>query len=478
MKAFMDKDFMLNSETAKHLFHDYAEDLPIIDYHCHISPKEIYEDRRFNNICEIWLGGRNDDGTYFGDHYKWRVMRSNGISEDVVTGNADPLTKLKAFAASLEMAIGNPMYVWSHLELKKYFGITTPLTPDTAEEIFNKTSDMLQHDPNLTVRGIIRQSKVHYIGTTDDPIDSLEWHEKLAQVKDLGFQVCPSFRPDKALNIHKAGFIDYMNKLAAAVGKTQLRTVQDVIDALYSRIDYFKAHGCKASDHGIDYVMYRPASEQECDEVFQKAMAGEKLTREEAEKYQTAILVALAKKYHKENIVMEIHFSCERDNNKKMFALEGPDTGYDMISKTISGGNLSAFCSHLNDTDELPKMIVFSLDDGDFRQITTLLGCFQSDEVPGKMQLGAAWWFQDTKSGNLKQFNDLAELGLLGNFVGMLTDSRSFFSYTRHDYFRRLFCNFIADLVENGEYPNNDASLKKIVEGVSYYNAKRYFGID
>ena len=477
MAQFMDKDFMLKNETAKHLFHDYAENLPIIDYHCHISPKEIFEDRRYNNIAEVWLGGKNPDGSYFGDHYKWRVMRSNGVPEETVTGGADPYDKFAAFTKSLEMAIGNPMYVWSNLELHRYFGITEPLTKDNMKEIWDKTSDMLQHDPDLSVRGIIRQSKVAYVGTTDDPVDSLEWHEKLAGVKDLGFLVCPSFRPDKAINIQKAGFIDYMNKLAQSVGKKQLRTTQDVIDALYARIDFFKAHGCRASDHGIDYMMFRPAPMSECDDAFQRAMAGEKISTEEAEKYQTAILTALAKKYHQENIVMEIHYSCTRDNNKKMFALEGPDTGYDMIRKTVSGDNMAAFFSSLNETNELPKTIVFSLDDGDFRQIVTTLGCFQSDEVPGKMQLGAAWWFQDTKSGNLKQFNDLAELGLLGNFVGMLTDSRSFLSYTRHDYFRRLLCNYIGELVEGGEYPDRDASLKKIVEGVSYYNAERYFGI-
>lgn len=478
MKAFMDKDFMLNTETAKHMFHDYAESLPIIDYHCHISPKEIYEDRRYNNIAEVWLGGKNPDGSYFGDHYKWRVMRSNGVPEDKITGDAPAYEKFVEFAKALEMAVGNPMYVWSNLELHKYFGIEEPLTVENAKAIWDKTTDMLQNDPDLTVRGIIRKSNVAFIGTTDDPIDTLEWHEKLAEIKDLGFQVCPSFRPDKAINIQKEGFADYVKKLAEVAGMAAPKTTQDVIDALYNRIDFFKAHGCKASDHGIDYVMYRPATMAECDAAFAKAMSGEQVTVEEAEKYQTAILSALAKKYHKEGIVMEIHYSCTRDNNKKMFKIEGPDTGFDMIKKTVSGDNMAAFFSSLNETDELPKTIVFSLDDGDYRQIVTTLGCFQSPEVPGKMQFGAAWWFQDTKSGNLKQFNDLAELGLLGNMAGMLTDSRSFLSYTRHDYFRRLFCNYVGDLVENGEYPNIDSSLKKLAEGVSYYNAKRYFGID
>ena len=477
MKAFMDKDFMLRNETAKHLFHDYSEQLPIIDYHCHIPPREIYEDRRYNNIAEVWLGGRAADGSYFGDHYKWRVMRSNGVPEEKVTGGADPYEKFVEFAKALEMAIGNPMYHWSNLELHKYFGITEPLTEKNAKEIWDKTSDMLQHDPNLSVRGIIRQSNVKYVGTTDDPIDTLEWHEKLAEVKDLGFMVCPSYRPDKAINITKAGWKEYIGKLAAAVGKDALTSAQDVCDALNDRIDFFKAHGCKASDHGLDYIMYRPCDIEEANRVFAKAMAGEPITTEEAEEYQTTILMSLARKYHKENIVMEIHYSCTRDNNKRMFRLEGPDTGFDMIAKSNCYNEMAALFSALDETNELPKTIIFSLDHNDFNQITTCIGCFQSDEVPGKMQLGAAWWFLDTRDGMEEQMKALGNLGLLGNFVGMLTDSRSFLSYTRHDYFRRIACNLIGEWVEEGEYPNNEDSLKKIVQGISYYNAERYFNI-
>ncbi len=476
MKSFMDKDFCLKNETAKHLFHDYAENLPIIDYHCHIPPREIYEDRRYNNIAEVWLGGRNDDGSYFGDHYKWRLMRSNGVPENVVTGDADPYEKFLAFTKTLEMAIGNPMYHWSNLELHKYFGITEPLTEDNAKEIWDKTSDMLQHDPNLTVRGIIRQSNVKYVGTTDDPVDSLEWHEKLAEVEDLGFMVRPSFRPDKAVNITKAGWKEYIGQLGKAVGR-ELTSAKDVCDALNERIDFFKKHGCRASDHGIDYVMFRPCTMEEADAVFAKAMAGETLTVEEAEKFQTTVLLSLARKYHKENIVMEIHYSCTRNNNARMFRLEGPDTGFDMIAKSTCYNQLAEFFSCLDETGELPRTIVFSLDESDFNQITTCLGCFQSDEMPGKMQLGAAWWFLDTKDGMEAQLKSLGNLGLIGNFVGMLTDSRSFLSYTRHDYFRRIICNVIGQWVEDGEYPNIEKSLKKIVEGISYYNAERYFNL-
>ena len=477
MKAFMDKDFMLKTETAKRLFHDYSENLPLIDYHCHISPKEIYEDRRYNNIAEVWLGGKNPDGTYFGDHYKWRVMRSNGVDEELVTGSADPFDKFLEFTRALEMAIGNPMYHWCNLELKKYFGITEPLTTDNAKEIWDKTSDMLKNDPKLSVRGIIEQSNVKYIGTTDDPVDDLSWHEKIAADKSIGFMVCPSFRPDKAINISKAGFTDYIGKLAKSVGKESLESVSEVCAALDERIDYFKAHGCRATDHGIDYVPFKPGSAGEVDAAFKKAMKGEELSRDEIDKYQTAILLHLGRKYRKEGFVMEIHYSCTRNVNERMFKLEGPDTGFDMIAKSSCGDELAAFLSELDKTDELPKTIIFSLDHNDFNLIGTCMGAFQSPEVPSKVQMGAAWWFLDTRDGMEEQMRSLGNLGLLGNFVGMLTDSRSFLSYTRHDYFRRIMCNLIGQWVEDGEYPDNEASLKKIVEGISYYNAKRYFGI-
>ena len=299
------------------------------------------------------------------------------------------------------------MYHWSNLELKKYFGIEEALTPENAKEIWDKTTELLQNDPNLTVRGIIRQSNVEFVGTTDDPIDSLEWHEKLAQIPDLGFKVCPSFRPDKAVNIQKEGFTDYMAKLAEVVGRP-MNHISDVISALYERVDFFKAHGCRATDHGLDYVPFAA-----CDEA--KAMAGEKLTREEADEYQTYVLLALARKYHKENIVMEIHFSCTRNNNKKMYGLLGPDTGYDMIAKSTCYNQLAELFSALEETGELPKCIVFSLDEADLNQIATCLGCFQSDEVPGKMQLGAAWWFLDTRDGMEAQMKSLGNLGVLGN---------------------------------------------------------------
>ncbi len=405
-------------------------------------------------------------------------MRSNGVPEEYITGDAAPYDKFVKFTESLEMAIGNPMYHWCNLELHKYFGIDEPLTTDNVKEVWDKTEEMLQNSDQLTVRGIIEQSNVAFIGTTDDPIDSLEWHEKIAADDSIKFMVRPSFRPDKAINIQKEGFVDYIKALAKAVGKDSLDTVADIKAALNDRIDFFKEHGCRASDHGLDYVPFALAeSDAELDAILQKAYAGETLTKEEIDKYQTAILLSLGKKYKKEGIVMEIHYSCTRNVNERMFRLEGPDTGFDMVAKSNCADEMAALFSELNKTDELPKTIIFSLDASDFNQIGTCIGAFQSDEVPSKMQMGAAWWFLDTRDGMEQQMRSLGNLGLLGNMVGMLTDSRSFLSYTRHDYFRRILCNLVGQWVEDGEYPDNEKSLKKIIEGISFNNAKRYFNI-
>ena len=476
MKAFMDKDFLLETKTAKNLYHKIAKDMPIIDYHCHISPKEIYEDVRFESLDQVWLGGRQPDGSYFGDHYKWRVMRSNGTPEEYVTGNKSGRERIQKFAEALEMAIGNPMYHWTNLELHRYFGETGYLNSDNAGEVYDRCNKKLQNDPNLTVRGLIRQSGVKMIGTTDDPIDSLEWHKKLAEDSTFDFcKVYPSYRPDKAININKDGFADYIKKLAASVGKESLDTVEEVKEALVQRLEFFKEMGCRASDHGLDYIMFREGTDEEIEAVYKKVMAGGSCTVEEAEKYQTAILVTLGRAYHRLGIVMQLHYSCLRNNNKKRYAEQGPDTGYDMIAQNTCGGAIAELLSALNDTDECPKTILYSLNPADNEQIGTILGVFQTDEIPGKIQMGSAWWFNDTKSGMEEQMKALANLGLLGNFVGMLTDSRSFLSYTRHDYFRRILCNLIGNWVENGEYPNDEKALRRIVEGICYKNAERYF---
>ena len=473
----MDEDFILENETARHLFHDYVENLPIIDYHCHLSPKEIYDDVRFDSLGDVWFGGKTADGGCFGDHYKWRLMRSNGMDEKLVTGRVDELARFKGFADTLSLAVGNPMYHWCNLELKRYFGISEPLTPQNAEEIWNRCNEILANDPDMSARGLIRKSNVRYVGTTDDPIDSLEWHRKIAEDKSVDFLVRPSFRPDKAINITKEGFADYIAKLAESVGKESLQSTQDVIDALLVRLDHFASCGCVASDHGLDYIPFRKLDENECDRAFRKAMAGDAVGIEEAEGYQTAILLALARAYHKHNIAMELHYSCLRNMNEKMFRKLGPDTGYDMIAQNTCGGNIAMLLSELDKTDELPKTIIFSLNPADNEQIGTMLGCFQSSEVAGKIQHGPAWWFNDSKSGMEEQMKSLANLGILGNFIGMLTDSRSFLSYTRHEYFRRIMCNLIGKWVENGEYPADEESLKRIVTGIAYYNAERYFGI-
>ena len=468
MKQFMDSDFLLETPTAKHLYHDYAAKLPLVDYHCHISPKEIYEDRRFDNLAEVWLGG---------DHYKWRVMRSNGVSEDYITGDKPAYERFLKFVEALQMCIGNPMYHWCHLELKKYFGFEGHLTLDNAKEVWDLCNDKLRNDPEFTARGLIRQSNVAMVGTTDDPIDSLEWHQKIAADPTISCKVYPSFRPDKAVDIHKDGFVEYIGKLAASVGKDSLNSAQEVVDALVERIEFFHQNGCRAADHGLGYVMYRPCTMEQADAAFRKAMAGEPLTLEEIEGYQTTLILACARTYHRLGIAMQIHYSCLRNPNARMFAKLGPDSGFDMIASTNCIESLAALLSDLDSTGECPKTIVYSLNPSDNAQIGTLLGSFQGTEVPGKIQHGSGWWFNDTKTGMIEQMTSLANLGLLGNFVGMLTDSRSFLSYTRHEYFRRIMCNLIGGWVENGEYPNDEKNLKKIVEGICYYNAVRYFGL-
>ncbi|MBO6158502.1 MAG: glucuronate isomerase [Firmicutes bacterium] len=477
MKAFIDKDFLLDTETARHLFHDYSENQPLVDYHCHISPQEIYEDRRFENLTQVWLGGKNPDGSYFGDHYKWRVMRANGVSEDYVTGDKPAYDRYIKFVEALQLAIGNPMVHWCNLELKQFFGIEKPLTVENAKEIWDICNDKLQNDPEMTVRGIIKKANVAFIGTTDDPVDSLEWHKKIAEDPTFTVKVCPSFRPDKAINISKPGFAEYIAKLAKSVGKDSLDSAEDVMKALVERLEFFAEMGCRASDHGLDYIPYRPAGLDEVNQIYQKAMAGEVLTVEEAEKYQTAILLCLGKSYHRLDIAMQLHYSCLRNVNKRMYELLGPDTGFDVISQNTCGGAIAQLLSALDENGECPKTIIYSLNPADNEQIGTIIGAFQGTEVPGKIQHGSAWWFNDTKSGMEAQMKSLANLGLLGNFVGMLTDSRSFLSYARHDYFRRILCNLIGNWVENGEYPNLEGNLKRIVEGVSYTNAARYFGL-
>lgn len=464
--SFINENFMLKNGTAKLLYEKYAKDMPIIDYHCHISPKEIYEDKRFDSITEIWLGG---------DHYKWRLIRSDGIPEEEITGPADPKTKFLRFAAALPKAIGNPMYHWCHLELKRYFGYDGVLNQDTAEEVYELCNKKLQ-EPDMSARGIIASSNVKMIGTTDDPIDSLEWHIKLAEDKSFKTKVCPSFRPDKAVNIDKPGFAEYIAALAKSADM-EIKCAEDVKTALTKRLDFFQKNGCLATDHGLDFMVFSPASNDEVERVFAKAMAGETLTRQEASEYKTAVLLHLGAEYAKRGIVMQIHYNVQRNTNQRCFNSIGADTGFDCIATDEGSRELSAFLDALDKDNCLPKTIIYSLNPNDNEMIDTVIGAFQGPEVPGKIQHGSAWWFSDSKIGMEAQLKSLASLSLLGNFIGMLTDSRSFLSYTRHEYFRRILCNVIGQWVEEGEYPFDEKALGKIVSDISYNNAARYFGI-
>ncbi|MCF0104511.1 MAG: glucuronate isomerase [Eggerthellaceae bacterium] len=473
-KAFMDNDFILQTDTAKYLFHNYAENLPLIDYHCHISPKEIFENRKFKDITEVWLGGHLTDGSYFGDHYKWRVMRSNGTPEEYVTGDKSAYERFCKFVEALQLCIGNPMYHWCHMELRKYFGCDLILKSENAKAIWDITKEKLENDTSLTVRGLIKSSKVEFIGTTDDPIDSLEWHKKLADDPSFDVQVCPSFRADRALNIDDPGFLEYLDMLAQAAEMPAIKSVEDVCKALVKRLDFFGDLGCRASDHAFINVPFKLCSEKDCNAILKRALVGEEISASEREIYQTYVMLRLGKEYAARDIAMQIHYSCARNVNSKKHEELRADVGFDVISPNDCGLNIHKLLNELDSEVALPKTILYSLNPIDNELIDSILGAFQTSEIPGKVQHGSAWWFNDTKSGIEAQMISLANLSILGNFVGMLTDSRSFLSYARHDYFRRILCNLLGNWVENGEYPDDNALLKKIVEGISYANAKRF----
>lgn len=467
MKKFMDDDFLLSTETAKKLYHEYAEVMPVLDYHCHISPQEIYEDRKFENITQAWLEA---------DHYKWRQMRSNGVEEKYITGDASDREKFQKWAETLEMAIGNPLYHWSHLELKKYFGYTGYLNSETAEEVWNLCNEKLAQD-DMTARNLIRQSDVTLICTTDDPADSLEWHQKIATDESFDVQVLPAWRPDKAMNLEKPDYTDYLKKLSEVSG-VEINSFKALTDALKKRLDFFEENGCRISDHSLEYVMYAPASDEEIEAIFAKRLAGEAVSRQEELKFKTAFMTVMGKEYHKKNWVMQIHYGVKRDNNRRVFEALGPDAGIDCINNYAPSAEMADYLNALAKTDELPKTVLYSLNPTDNASIGTIIGCFQNSSAVGKIQQGSAWWFNDNKTGMTEQMISLANLGLLGNFIGMLTDSRSFLSYTRHEYFRRIMCELIGAWVENGEYPEDYTALEKIVKGISYRNAVRYFGFD
>ena len=477
MKPFMDQDFLLETGTAQKLFHGYAEKTPIIDYHCHIDPNQIADDARPANITELWLGGRTPSSGYFGDHYKWRLMRSAGVAEKFITGDAAPEEKFAAWAGALQGAVGNPLYHWTHLELQRYFGITEPLTKKNASYIYNACNQRLSQ-PDMSVRGIIKQSNVKLICTTDDPVDDLNAHAKIAADKSCEVTVLPAFRPDKAMRVDKPTFAPYIKKLEEVVGYP-IETMDELRQALLARIDYFEAHGCNVSDHALDSVFCAHASEEELDIVLQKGKQGLPVSEREYQAFHTDLLLTCAKAYKAKNWVMQLHFGCIRDNSSRMYSLLGADTGYDAMNDGFTAKGLAAFLDLLEKQNALPRTILYSLNPADNGVIGTVMGAFQTDsDIPGRIQLGSAWWFNDHKSGMELQLRDLMNLGYIGGFVGMLTDSRSFLSYTRHEYFRRILCNVLGNLVENGEYPWDEEFLGQLVRNVSYENARRYFRFD
>lgn len=467
MKPFMDSDFLLSSQTAQNLYHNYAEKLPIIDYHCHVDPAEIFQDRRFENIYQIWLEA---------DHYKWRVMRSNGIDERYITGDAPEREKFQKFAETLPKAIGNPMYHWCHMELKTYFGYEGILNGQTAEEVWNLSVHKLAEE-GMSARGIIKQSGVAFVGTTDDPTDSLIWHKKIKDDPSIDAVVAPSFRPDKALNIEKPDWLSYIAALSEVSG-IEITDLSSLEQALSQRLEVFEDAGCRAADHGLDYVPFVSASRDLVNQTMLTALNGLPVSLSETEAFKTYLLQFCAAKYAEMGWVLQIHFNCVRNPNSKMLAAIGPDRGFDCISnKAESIPALYALLDSLYRTDALPRTVLYSLNPTDNAVLGTMIGAFQGTEAAGKLQHGSAWWFNDNKIGMTEQLSSLANLSLLGNFIGMLTDSRSFLSYTRHAYFRRILCEFIGNLVENGEYPADMETLGSLVSDICFYNAHRYFGL-
>ena len=454
MKTIINDNFLLQGDAAKRLYNDFAKDMPIIDYHCHLNPALIAENYCFKNVGELMLAG---------DHYKWRAMRSFGIDEKYVTGDADWREKFRAFATMLSFAIGNPLYHWTHLELKRYFGIDEALCAKNADEIYDKCSAKMAQG-GFTARELIQNSGVEVVCTTDDPLDTLEHHAKIA-ADGFAVKVLPTYRPDKAVNIHKDTFLPY-------IAQTGAKTLAELKVWLTASIDHFHAHGCRLSDHGLDFIPY---AEGDAEEIFAKVMAGGVATAAEVQIYMTDLLCFFAKEYAKRDWCMQIHVGAIRNNNTPMFKKLGPDTGYDSIAETAVAEPLAKLMDALECEDALPKTILYSLNPKDNYTLGTLMGCFQKAPHRSKIQLGSGWWFNDQKDGMEQQLCALGNLGILGAFVGMLTDSRSFISYPRHEYFRRILCNLIGTWVEQGQYPDDADALGAIIRGICYENAKAYF---
>ena len=463
MNTFMDRDFLLSTDTAKWLYHDVAENMPIIDYHCHINPREIAQNRKFDNIAQIRLGG---------DHYKWRLMRAAGVPEEKITGDADDREKFRAFAAAMPQFIGNPVYHWSHLELQRGFGIYEPLSGDNADEVYDKCSEILK---GYSARALMEKFNVKAICTTDDPIDDLRWHQQIAGDENFAIKVLPTFRPDKAINIEKPGFDTYIRQLGEVVGR-ELKCAEDVAQALCQRIDFFAENGCLVADHGMDYCAYAQPDSAAANTAFAAAMEGRCPDKALGDAYKTLVTVACAKKYAEKGMAMQIHFGCLRNTNKPMFAKLGADIGCDAVNSQSGVENVAPLLNAFVENEGLPKVVLYSLNPADNTALVTIMACFQGGGVAGKLQHGSAWWVNDHLPGMRQQLTDLACNGVLGQFIGMLTDSRSFLSYTRHEYFRRVLCEVIGQWVENGQYPNDEKQLTKLVSDLCFHNTNAYFG--
>ncbi|RKD88505.1 D-glucuronate isomerase [Mangrovibacterium diazotrophicum] len=460
----MDENFLLKTEVAQKLYHEHAAKMPIFDYHCHINPKDIAEDRRFNTVTEVWL---------YGDHYKWRAMRTNGVDERFCTGDATDWEKFEKWAETVPHTLRNPLYHWTHLELKKFFGIEKLLSPATAKEIYDECNRLL-NTPEYSVRGLIRKANVNTICTTDDPVDTLEYHK---QIKESGFEVAvlPAWRPDKAMMVADPAFFnDYMAQLEKAAG-TDIKTFGDLIAALDKRHEFFHENGCRLSDHGLDTAFAEDYTAEEIEAIFVKIRGGAKLTAEEILKFQSCMLYEFGVMDHKRGWTQQFHIGAQRNNNTRLFKKLGPDTGFDSIGDVPVAAPLAKLLDRLDMENKLTKTILYNLNPRDNELYATMLGNFQDGSVPGKIQYGSGWWFLDQKDGMTKQMNALSNLGLLSRFVGMLTDSRSFLSYTRHEYFRRTLCDLLGTDVENGEIPYDMELLGNMVENICFNNAKEYF---
>lgn len=465
----MDKDFLLTTETAKKLYHEHAEKMPIIDYHCHLQPREIYEDKKFRNLAEVWLGA----GDRYGDHYKWRALRARGYEEDSISGPDDDYKKYLQFVESMPYFVGNPLYHWSHLEMQRYFDIYDVINKENAKTIWDKANKKLE---TLTAREMMYKFNVKTVCTTDDPVDSLEWHKKMNEDKSLKVTVRPAFRPDKAINVELSWFADWVNTLAKVVGHS-IESLNDLTDALANRIEFFHSMGARVSDHALDVVHYAPATYEEANAVFMKGMNHETISTHEQDQYKGYVLLFLGSQYVKYGWVQQYHIGALRNNSKTMLEKIGPDTGFDSIEDENYMEKLSALLGALDHANSLPKTILYNLNPRDNYALMVLAGCFQKEGYKGYVQVGTAWWFLDQQDGMRQNLEALMQVSLVSQTVGMLTDSRSFLAYPRHEYYRRLLCQMLGNLVESGQYPESELErLGQIVEDICYNNAKEYFG--